>query len=150
MGVETPEQRQQRKDNYQLQLRQLPLFQQAGLKIIAGSDAAALNTMVYPAESLIEELEIFEGAGLTPLQVLQSATVNPATYFGLESTTAAVAEGRMADLAILNENPLTSVKALRRVSGVVSRGAYFDRKALDGILEGARREKQRLDKERSK
>jgi imidazolonepropionase-like amidohydrolase len=150
MGSETPEQRQQRKDNYQQQLKQLPLLQKAGLKIIAGSDAAALNTMVYPAASLIEELEIFEEAGLTPLQILQAATVNPASYFGLESKTARIAEGRVADLAILNENPLTSTKALRRVDAVVSRGTYFDRTALDGILAQARREKERLDKDRSK
>jgi hypothetical protein len=150
MGNETREQRQKRKDNYQLQLRQLPLFQKAGLKIIAGSDAAALNTLVYPAESLIAELEIFAEAGLTPQQILQSATINAASYFGIEAKITGISAGKVADLVILDENPLDSIKALRKINGVVSRGKYFDRRALDGILDQARKAKQRLDRERIK
>lgn len=150
MGKETPEQRQQRKDNYMRLRQQIPLIQKAGLRIIAGSDCAALNTLVYPAESLIEELEIFQEAGLTPVQVLQTATVNGATYFGQESKTAAVAEGRIADLVILNEDPLKNVRALRTIHGVVAKGKYFDRIALDQMMNHARQEKQRLDIKRAR
>jgi hypothetical protein len=50
----------------------------------------------------------------------------------------------------LDENPMVSVKALRKINGVVSRGTYFDRRVLDGMMEQARREKQRLDKERTR
>jgi hypothetical protein len=76
MANETATQRQQRKERYNFLLKQLPLIQQSGIRIIAGSDAAALNTYVYPAESFIQELEIFRDAGLTPLQILQAATIN--------------------------------------------------------------------------
>ncbi len=75
MASDTDEQKQQRKDSYELVKKQLPYLQKAGIKIIAGSDAAALNTYVYPAESLIEELMIFNEAGLTPLEILQAATL---------------------------------------------------------------------------
>jgi imidazolonepropionase-like amidohydrolase len=150
MGKETPEQRQQRKDNYLRIRQQVPLFQAAGLRIIAGSDCAALNTLVYPAESLIEELEIFQEAGLTPVQALRTATVNAASYFGKERSTAAIAEGRVADVVILDADPLKNISALRKVRGVIAKGEYFDKKALDGFMEQAKAEKERLDKSRTR
>lgn len=150
MGKETPEQRQQRKDSYLRVRQQVPLFQAAGLRIIAGSDCAALNTLVYPAESLIEELEIFQEAGLTPVQALRTATVNAASYFGMENTSASIAAGRVADVVILDEDPLKDISALRKVRGVIAKGEYFDKKALDGFMEQARAEKERLDKSRAR
>ena len=148
MANETPSQLQQRKDRYQLLLKQLPLMQQSGIRIIAGSDAAALNTYVYPAESIIEELEIFQEAGLTPLQILQSATINGARYFGIESKTATIEAGKNADLVLLDENPLQNIQALRSIRGVMARGIYFDRNALDAILQTAKEKKQQLDTQR--
>jgi imidazolonepropionase-like amidohydrolase len=150
MGKETPEQRQQRKANYIRLRQQIPFFQEAGLKIIAGSDCAALNTLVYPAESLIEELEIFQEAGLTPTQILQTATVNGATYFGVADKTAGVSVGKAADLVILDENPLANIRALRKIRGVVAKGKYFDRSALDRMMQEARAEKARLDSVRGR
>lgn len=148
MANETPAQSQQRKDRYQLLLKQMPLIQQAGITIIAGSDAAALNTYVYPAESLLDELEIFQQAGLTPLQILQSATINGTRYFGVENKTGTVTTGKNADLVLLDQNPLTDVKALRAIYGVVAKGRYYDRQMLDAILHQAHEKKMKLDEER--
>lgn len=150
MANETEEQRQQRKERYVTLLKQLPLIQQSGIKIIAGSDAAALNTYVYPAQSLLEELEIFQEAGLTPIQILQSATVNGADYFKIIENTASIDEGKIADLVLLDQNPLENIKALRQVNGVVVRGVYYNREALDNILKTARETKIKLDQQRSK
>lgn len=148
MANDTPEQLRQRKDRLELLKRQLPLMQQAGIRLIAGSDAAALNTYVYPAESLIKELEIFQEAGLTPLQILQSATIAGAQYFDVLSQTSTIEPGKRADLVLLNENPLKDVKAVRSVLAVVKNGNYFAREQLDGFLERAHREKIRLDNQR--
>ena len=150
MANETPEQLQQRKDRLELLKKQLPLMQQAGIKLMAGSDAAALNTYVYPAESLLQELEIFQEAGLTPLQILQSATMAGARYFNIENKTSAIEPGKNADLVLLNENPLKDVSALRNINSVVARGKLYDRKQLDTFLEEAHQQKLRLDKERSR
>lgn len=145
MAGDTPEQMQQRKDRLELLKRQLPLMQQSGIRLIAGSDAAALNTYVYPAESLIKELEIFQEAGLTPLQILQSATIAGAQYFGVLTQTSTIEPGKRADLVLLNENPLKDIKAIRSVNGVIKNGTYFNRAQLDGFLEKAYQEKLRLD-----
>lgn len=148
MANDTEEQRQARKDRYQLICKQLPYLQQAGIKMIAGSDAAALNTYVYPAASLIEELEIFQESGLAPIEILQSATINGALYFGKENERATIDEGKVADLVILDSNPLDNIKAIESIHSVVARGHYFNRAALDEMLKQAIQAKKDLDQER--
>lgn len=145
MANETSAQRQQRKDRYRFLLTQLPLLQKSGIRIIAGSDAAALNTYVYPAESFIEELEIYREAGLSPLNILQAATINGATYFGIEKITGSIDAGKNADLVIVDENPLENFHAIRKVNSVIIRGRYYGRNELDKLLDTARRRKIELD-----
>lgn len=146
MANDTPEQRRQRKERYQFLVHQMRYIQNAGVRIIAGSDAAALNTYVYPAESLIAELELFAEAGLTPLQILQAATINGALYFGVASTTAGLEAGKDADLVLLDKNPLEGVDALRTVQAVIARGRYFSRGDLDRIREQVKKTKLALDR----
>jgi hypothetical protein len=148
MADETVEQKNQRKESYELVKKQLPYLQKAGIKIIAGSDAAALNTYVYPAESLIDELMIFKEAGLTSLEILQTATVNGAHYFGRLDSMGSVAEGKIADLVLLDKNPLLDIGAVRNIFAVVKKGRYMDRVTLDGMLEQAHQAKISLDLER--
>lgn len=148
MANETPAQLQTRKDRYKLLQNQLPLIYQSGIRIIAGSDAAALNTYVYPAESLLQELEIFQESGLTPLQILQTATINGAHYFNIQDKTASIAVGKNADLVLLDANPLENIKALREVNSVIVRGKLYNRKTLDAMLQEARETKTKLDNQR--
>jgi imidazolonepropionase-like amidohydrolase len=148
MGNETDDQRQQRKARYEFLKTQLPLIHKSGMKIIAGSDAAALNTYVYPAESLLQELEIFQEAGLSPLQILQTATNNGALYFGIADKVGTIATGKKADLVLLDANPLENISAIRKVNSVIANGHYYNRAKLDAMLKEARETKLRLDKER--
>jgi imidazolonepropionase-like amidohydrolase len=148
MANETPDQLRQRKERLELLKKQLPLMQKAGIQLMAGSDAAALNTYVYPAESLLQELEIFQEAGLTPLQILQSATIAGARYFNVDNEISIIETGKRADLVLLNENPLNDARALRSVNSVMVRGKLYDRKQLDKLLEEAHQKKLQLDKER--
>lgn len=148
MAGDTQEQKQQRKVRYRLIASQLPYMQQAGINIIAGSDEAALNTYVYPAASLIEELEIFQQSGLKPQEILRTATVNGAKYFGVLDKTSTIDEGKIADLVLLNSNPLDDIQALNSIHAVIAKGSYFDRIALDEMLHQAEQTKMALDKER--
>jgi imidazolonepropionase-like amidohydrolase len=145
----TPAQKQQTKERYELIAQQLPNIQKAGITILAGSDAAALNTYVYPALALHEELILFQKAGLTPLQILQSATINGARFMGKENSMATIDVGKEADLVILNSNPLLDIKSTQDIFAVFNNGQYFDRTALDKMLETARHFKIKLDKQRS-
>lgn len=148
MANDTPEQKQARKERYQLIAQQLPYLQDAGITIFAGSDAAALNTFVYPAMALHEELELFQTAGLTPLQILQSATINGAEFMGKSKTMGTIEAGKQADIVILNSNPLIDIKSTQDIYSVVNDGQYFNRMDLNSLLDQAKKIKLELDNER--
>lgn len=148
MAHETPQQKQERKDRYALTAKQVYYLNQAGIKLLAGSDAAALNTYVYPALSLHQELVLFQEAGLTPLEILQSATINGAEFMGVLDQKATVEEHKEADLVVLNSNPLLDIKATQDIFAVVNDGRYFNREDLDSLLQKARERKAQLDRER--
>jgi imidazolonepropionase-like amidohydrolase len=148
MANETAEQKQQRKDRYQLIAKQLPYVQKSGMLIIAGSDCAALNTFVYPAASLLEELDLFQKSGLKPLEILQSATMNGAKFMGKFEKSGSIDIGKEADLVILDENPLNDINAVNKTFGVFTKGQYFDKNALNEMLNQAAKKKTELDKSR--
>lgn len=149
MAGETPEQLKQRRDRLELLKRQLPIMASSGITLMAGSDAAALNTYVYPAESIIRELEIFQEAGLKPAQILQSATIAGARYFKVENRTATIEVGKDADMVLLDANPLEDATNLRKVYTVIKKGNVYDRKRLNAMLEQAKSTKQSLDQARA-
>jgi imidazolonepropionase-like amidohydrolase len=148
MANDSPEQKKQRKDRYQLIAKQLPYVQKSGMMIIAGSDCAALNTFVYPAASLIEELGLFQESGLKPLEILQTATMNGAKFMGKFDKMGSVDTGKLADLVILNENPLKDINAISNIFGVFTKGKYFDKKTLTQMLDEIANKKLELDKSR--
>ena len=148
MAKDTPAQKQKRKDRYEMIARQLPYLQAACITLLAGSDAAALNTFVYPALSLHQELALFQQAGLTPLQILQSATINGARFMG-KPDMAEIEVGKEADVVILNSNPLLDIESTQDIFAVINNGQYFSRVDLDTLLEQAKQKKLQLDNQRN-
>lgn len=116
----------------------LPLLQESGVLILAGTDAGFLNSFNYPGVALHQELGLFVRYGLTPLQALQAATVNGARFLGKEDTHGTLMEGKAADIVLLDANPLIDIRAVGRINTVVLRGEVYDRKALDTMLEDVR------------
>jgi len=123
---------------YEKSVTLLPLLREAGVRIIAGTDAGFLNSFNYPGIGLHEELEVFVSGGLTPLQALQAATLAGPAFLGKSDAYGAVTAGRTADLAILDRNPLEDITATRAIRGVVLHGRHLSRPVLDGLLETAR------------
>ena len=117
---------------YLLQQRLIPMLARAGVPILAGSDVP--GTRRVPGQSLVEELETLVSAGLTPLEAVRSATLNPARFLGLTDSLGSVAPGKVADLVLLEGNPLADITALRRVQAVVAAGRYYSREDLDRRL----------------
>ena len=122
---------QQRKNNYELIAKQLPFIQSSGMVILAGTDAAALNSFIYPGLALHQELEIFQKAGMSPLSVLQSATINGAKFMGVSDSLATIEPGKIADILLLNENPLKDIRVTKNIFAVIKNGVYYDRAGLD-------------------
>lgn len=102
----------------------------AKIPFLAGTDAPAGYDLV-PGASLHRELQLFVRAGLTPLQALQTATLNPALYFGRTTEWGTVAAGKTADLVVLRANPLADIANTRAVAAVVADGRYYSPRELD-------------------
>ena len=105
-----------------------------GVNLLAGTDTP--NPYCFPGFSLHDELGFMVQAGLTPLKALQTATINPADFLGLSKTVGTIEKGKIADLVLLNANPLENIANTKRIAAVVSSGRLLDRKALDGLLAG--------------
>lgn len=111
-------------------------FHAAGVRLLVGTDA--MNTGVVPGFSVHDEMAHFVAAGLTPRDALRAATINAVEFLGRGGQGGVVAVGRTADLLLLDANPLDEVKNTRRIAGVMVRGKWFDRAALDRMLDELR------------
>lgn len=123
---------------YETSASLLPLLQQAGVTILAGTDAGFLNSFDYPGIGLHDELREFVRYGLTPLQTLQAATLHNAAFLGHDKDSGDIAVGKVADIVLLDRNPLQDINATRAIHAVVLKGDYLDRAALDAMLAGVR------------
>lgn len=107
-------------------------LQAAGVPFLAGTDTPA-GVDVAPGISLHLELQRFVAAGFTPLQSLQTATINPARFLGRTTDFGSVQPGRIADLVFLRANPLDDIANTRTIAGVVADGKYWSAADIDGL-----------------
>ena len=115
------------------ELEVVHMLHEHGVGFLAGTDTPA-GVYIFPGFSLHEELQRFVAAGFTPLEALQTATMNPARFFGMESQLGTIEGGKLADLVLLNANPLQDISNTQKISAVVANGRYFSRKELDEML----------------
>lgn len=121
------------KDRYQLILSNTKILHDAGVKFLAGTDYP--NPFCFPGFSLHDELQIFVDAGLSPLAALQTATLNPALFLQRNDDFGSVESGKIANLLLLNANPLDNIANTREIAAVVLRGRYHAGSALREKIE---------------
>jgi imidazolonepropionase-like amidohydrolase len=134
----TPEQVAARHREYALSLKVLPMLRDAGIPILAGPDAGYLNSFNYPGQGLHDELQRYVEAGLTPREALASATITGPAFLGHSDRYGAIAQGKAADILLLDANPLKDIGATRAIRGVILKGKWLDRTALDAMLTDAK------------
>lgn len=103
---------------------------QAGVPILAGGESAAVVGF-----NIHLELQALVKAGLSPLEALQAATLNPARFFRITDELGSIAVGKLADILIVDKDPLEDIANTRRIHSVVSKGQLLDRQALDQVLQ---------------
>jgi imidazolonepropionase-like amidohydrolase len=134
----TPEFKAYRKKIFPTQLEMVGAMHRAGVPFMAGTDVSYAYS--FPGFSLHDELALFVEAGFTPMEALQSATLNPAKFLGLTDTLGTIARGKIADLVLLAANPLLDIKNTRRVDAVVLKGRFLSNAELQRMLAGVEAE----------
>ena len=118
-------------------------MQRARVEILAGSDTP--NPYVFPGFSLHDELALLVEAGLTPMQALRAATSNPAKFLGMSDSLGTIEKGKLADLVLLDANPLDDIRHTQRIHGVVANGRYFPPKNRDVYLPRRKQRRKAID-----
>jgi imidazolonepropionase-like amidohydrolase len=117
---------------FQKELELVGGMRHAGVRLLAGTDTG--NPFCFPGFSLHDELDLLVAAGLTPAEALRAATLDPARFLGLNETLGTIDAGKVADLVLLEGNPLEDIRNTQRIDAVIANGHLFERKALDRML----------------
>lgn len=104
----------------------------AGVPIVAGTDAG--TSSVVNGFSMHDELELLVKAGFTPQEAINSATLLPAQWLGIDKQIGTIETGKLADLLLLDENPLTDIKNTRKIAGVFVNGKWLDKAKINAML----------------
>jgi imidazolonepropionase-like amidohydrolase len=115
-----------------LELENVRLLNEAGITLLAATDVGV--PLQIPGLGLHRELVRLVEAGLTPLKALQAATLNPARVLSLENSLGTVKAGKLADLVLLDANPLEDISNTQRIRAVVADGRLYRRADLDRLL----------------
>ncbi len=118
----------------------------AGVKLLAGSDS--LDRYDFVGTSLHRELQMLVSAGLTPLEALQTATMNPAEFLA-QKNAGTISQGNRADMVLLDGDPTLDIGNTQKISGVVLRGRFLARADLDAMLAKARAAAEAIPEEKS-
>jgi hypothetical protein len=106
---------------YEARALLIRICRNAGVQFLAGTDTGPYGPMI-PGFSLHDELERLVADGLTPVEALRAATINPARFFNASDTTGSIRVGKRADLVLLDANPLTNIRNVRRINAVIVGG----------------------------
>lgn len=124
-----------RKRFVEKELEVVRAMHRAGIPFLAGTDTPP-GVYIFPGFSLHEELQRFVAAGFTPMEALQTATRNPAKFLGMEDRLGTIEKGKLADLILLDANPLEDIRNTQRIAAVIVNGRYLPRAELDKMLAG--------------
>ena len=118
-------------------IRYVRVLHDAHVNFLAGSDA--LDPFVFPGATLQQGLEtVLVRAGFSPLEALETATRNPARFMKRDADFGTIEVGKLADLVLLDADPLGDIANVRRVAAIVLDGRYLARAELDRMLGEAR------------
>jgi imidazolonepropionase-like amidohydrolase len=120
---------------FEKRLALVAAMHRAGVHVMTGTDSPLRNSP--PGFGLHGELEYFVRGGLTPMEAIGAATFEPARYFGMLDSLGTVAPGKLADLVLLDANPLADIRNTRKISAVVANGRLFDSAARQALLRAA-------------
>lgn len=117
---------------YRLAMDNVRQAHNAGIRIVAGTDSG--DTYVFPGFAIHDELAELVRAGLAPMDALRSATIDAARFSGRAREYGSIEAGKVADMILLDANPLTDIRNTGNIAGLFFNGQYLNRAALDQLL----------------
>ena len=108
----------------------------SGIPLMVGTDLMVPG--IVPGFAVHDEMDIWQEAGIPPVEILRSATLIPANFMGLGDRLGSIREGKTASMILLRGNPLQDIRNAQQIEGVFLRGVYYDREALDRFLDEAK------------
>ncbi|HXJ07122.1 MAG TPA: amidohydrolase family protein [Candidatus Acidoferrum sp.] len=133
-----------RKKFIEKELEVVQQLHKARVPFLAGTDTPP-GVYVFPGFSLHDEMQRFVAAGFTPLEALQTATLNPARFLGMEEQIGTIEKGKLADLVLLSANPLDDISNTQKIAAVIVNGHYYSGKDLDKMLAGVEAAARRVN-----
>ncbi|AXT54492.1 hypothetical protein D1815_01545 [Aquimarina sp. AD1] len=109
---------------YKAAMNQVRLANSIGVPIMTGTDVT--DSYIFAGFSIHEELIELTKSGLTNLEALQSATIVPAKYAKKEDSYGSIEKRKVADLVLLQHNPLENITHTSKIDGVLMNGVYYD------------------------
>jgi imidazolonepropionase-like amidohydrolase len=129
----TPEYIIFKKRLFESELRVVGLLHRSGVPFMIGTDAFG-GAYVFTGFSVHDELALLVRAGFTPMEALQAGTRNPAIFLGELARQGTIEPGKLADLVVLEGNPLENIGNSKRIWGVVVKGRYFSQEEIHSML----------------
>ena len=117
---------------FEKRLTQVAAMRRAGVRILTGTDAPLRNSP--PGFGLHEELVLLARGGMSPFEVIRAATFEPAAFFSALDSAGTIAPGKVADLVLLDANPLENIRNTARISAVIANGVLIDRRRREELL----------------
>jgi hypothetical protein len=133
-SVLSPDERTRRERDFASTRADFRAMHDAGVGFLSGTDMGVFG--IFPGFSLHDELGLLTEVGLSPLEAIQAATRSAGLAFGSPDI-GVIAAGARADLVLLDADPLTAIGNTTRIRAVVADGRWYDRAALDRLLERA-------------
>jgi hypothetical protein len=122
--------------SFERKLQVVRAMHRAAVPLLAGTDTAWIQPYTYAGFSLHDELALLVRAGLTPMEALQTATINPARFLGIEKDLGTIEKGKIANLVLLDADPVSDIRNTQKIDSVVVKGKLLTRTDLDKLLQG--------------
>ncbi|MFN5903194.1 MAG: amidohydrolase family protein [Novosphingobium sp.] len=134
-GATTQQGRNVNIEMYALAMKNLAQAHDAGVKLLLGTDTG--DSYVFPGFSVHDEMAEYVRAGISPQDVLRIATIDAAKFSRVEDKFGSIQVGKAADMILMSANPYSDIHNTKKIEAVFYSGRYFDRSALDGLLDFA-------------
>jgi len=122
------EEKAKRQKGFERRLNLVGVMSHAGVEMLAGTDTP--QPFCFPGFGLHDELSLLVSAGLTPMQALQGATRNAARFLGLLDSFGTIESGKVADVVLLDADPLEKIENTRRIAAVIVNGRFLSKDTL--------------------